>query len=57
MNWITIITTIFDIAWLLAVLVLLWFIWRDSAKHTRKVEEVILRLALDKAKEKESKPE
>lgn len=45
MNWLTILTTIFYIVWLIAVLVLLWRIWISSEqrlKHVNVLEQALL---------------
>lgn len=43
MNW-TIITTIFDIAWLLALLLLLYLIWRSSEARLKHIQSMELTL-------------
>lgn len=54
MNWLAIINEIFDIVWLLAVLALLWLIWRSSERrhdHATKMEQTIVEIG---AKDAES---
>lgn len=48
MNWLTIINEIFDIGWLLAVLVFLILIWRSSEhrlQHVVTMENTMLEVA------------
>ena len=45
MNWLSIFTSVFDIFWLSAVLVLLWLIWRNSEKQTNKSMAALIEVA------------
>lgn len=45
MSWLQLITTIFDICWLSAVLLLLWAIWRTSASHIRTLIQALANAA------------
>jgi hypothetical protein len=51
-NWLAIVNEGFDIAWLIAVLALLWVIWRSSEhrlKHVRAMEKVLIDVAMKDA--------
>ncbi len=45
MNWLMLITVIFDICWLSAVLILLWLIWRTSVKQTNESMAALIAVA------------
>lgn len=52
MNWLVIINQIFDILWLVAVLALLWAIWRSSQKrleHVQVMEKMLVEVAMKDA--------
>lgn len=52
MNWLVIINQIFDILWLIAVLALLWAIWRSSQKrleHVQVMEKMLVEVAMKDA--------
>lgn len=54
MNWLTLINEIFDIGWLIAVLALLFLIWRSSERrhdHAVRMEHAIVEIG---AKDAES---
>lgn len=48
-NWLTIATTVFDVAWLIAALTLLWLIWRTTSRHIHHMERVLMDVALTDA--------
>lgn len=48
MNWLTVLNEVFNILWLLAILALLWAIWRSSQgrlKHVVTMEHTMLEVA------------
>lgn len=48
MNWLTIVVTIFDIAWLIAALALLWRIYitsEERLKHVKVLEKTLLEVS------------
>ncbi len=52
MNWLAIINEIFDIGWLIAVLILLFLIWRSSERrhdHAQKMEQTIVEIGMKDA--------
>lgn len=46
--WQMILTIIFYI-WLFAVLLLLWLIWRGSAKHMQRLQQTLVEVAMKSA--------
>lgn len=47
---VTVIITIFYITWLLAVLVLLWLVWRNGVTRSQRLEEALVDATLTTAK-------
>ncbi|HET8911202.1 MAG TPA: hypothetical protein VFN23_07055 [Ktedonobacteraceae bacterium] len=48
MNWLSVVTTLFDLLWLLAVLILLYLIWRSSEarlKHVTEMEKTLIEVS------------
>lgn len=46
--WTTLLT-LFYVAWLLAVLVLLWLIWRDSVRRAQQLDKTLIDATLKAA--------
>ncbi len=56
-TWVNIAFSIFDVVWLVVVLIFLYLIWRKGVQHTQQLEQTLIRATMQTAQAAEKAAE